>query len=90
MSWKASPWRSEAEPAALRLLTGSKVLSTQTPKRIFGGLRVPQKDLEIRSLEPYGKLYKDYIGVIKGLYRGSTFEILPGVWARNEGMVESM
>ena len=23
------------------------------------------------SLEPYGKLYKDYIGVIMGLYRGS-------------------
>ena len=25
-------------------------------------------------------IYKDYIGVIRGLYRGSNFWILPGVW----------
>ena len=38
-------------------------MDTQTPKRI-------QK---LDPLEPYGKFYKDYIGVIMGLYRGSNF-----------------
>ena len=33
----------------------------------------PQKDLKIRSLEPYEKLYGDYIEVIMGLYGGSNF-----------------
>ena len=36
---------------------------------------------DTRSLNysSYGRLYKDYIGVIMGLYRGSNFKILPGV-----------
>ena len=33
----------------------------------------PQKDLKVDPLEPYGRLYKDYIGVTMGLYRGSNF-----------------
>ena len=40
----------------------------------------PQKDLKIRSPRTIGELYKDYIGAIKGLYRGSNFKILPRVW----------
>ena len=35
------------------------------------GLFLAQRDLKIRSPEPYGKLYRDYVGVIMGLYRGS-------------------
>ena len=33
----------------------------------------PQRDLKNGSLEPYGKIYKDYIGVRMGLHRGSNF-----------------
>ena len=33
----------------------------------------PQKDLKIRSPRIMGELYKDHIGVIMGLYRGSNF-----------------
>ena len=33
----------------------------------------PQKDLTSRSHGTMGKLYKGYIGVIMGLYRGSNF-----------------
>ena len=47
----------------------------------------PQRDLKIRSLEPYGKLYKDYIGFIMCLYRGSNFSILPGVWVHISDLV---
>ena len=36
---------------------------SQTPKGIS----------KLDPLEPYGKLYKDYIGVIMGLYRESNF-----------------
>ena len=39
-----------------------------------------QKDLKLRSPRTIGEIYKDYIGVVMGLYRGSNFEILPGVW----------
>ena len=35
--------------------------------------QTPKRDLKIRSPEPYGKLYKDDIGVIMGLYRGFNF-----------------
>ena len=33
----------------------------------------PQKDGKIRSPRTRGELYKAYIGVIMGLYRGSNF-----------------
>ena len=33
----------------------------------------PRRDLKLDPLEPCGKLYKDYIGIIMGLYRGSNF-----------------
>ena len=52
------------------ILTILKQSSTQTPKGI-------QK---LDPLEPYGTLYKDCVRVIMGLYRGSNFSILPGVW----------
>ena len=41
----------------------------------------PQKDLQIRSPRTMGG---NYIGVIRGLYRGSNFLILPGVWVNAE------
>ena len=44
---------------------------------LFRNLPDPPRDLNIRSPEPYGKLYKDYVKVIMGLKRGSYF----GVWA---------
>ena len=40
----------------------------------------PQRDLKIRSPRTIWELYKDYIGVLMGLYRGSNLWILPGVW----------
>ena len=36
--------------------------------------QTPKRDLKIRSPRTiYGKIYKDYIGVRMGLYRGSNF-----------------
>ena len=45
----------------------------------------PQRDLKIRS--PRTKVYKDYIGVVMGLYRGYNFWILPGVWEVRSGIL---
>ena len=35
--------------------------------------RPPKGSKNLDPLEPYGKLYEDYIGGILGLYRGSNF-----------------
>ena len=53
-----------------------------SPAGPLGGNSIPdpQRDLKLDPLEPHGILYKDSIGVIMGLYRGSNFQILPGVW----------
>ena len=40
----------------------------------------PQRDLRIRSPRTIWEIIRDYGGVIMGLYRGSNFWILPGVW----------
>ena len=40
----------------------------------------PQRDLRNRSPRTILDFFKDYIGAIMGLYRGSNFWILPGVW----------
>ena len=47
---------------------------------IFGSTPHPQRRKKLYPLEPYGKVYKDYIRVIMVLDRGSHLLIFPGVW----------
>ena len=65
---------------AVRVLLKAGAVTGLVEGRGIGVYPDPKRLLKSDPLEPYGKLYKDYIGVIKGLYRGYNFQILLGVW----------